>query len=64
MLPQSANNARSARRQYFTAGESAICFGRSVARVYTQFTAGFKDFIFGKRLLLLAIAIRRVHRKR
>jgi hypothetical protein len=39
-------------------------YGISVAKVYTQFAKSFKDFIFGKRLLLLALMAQRVHRKR
>jgi hypothetical protein len=46
------------------AGENAMNYGRSVAKVYTQCAESFKDFIFGRKLLLLALMAQRVHRKR
>jgi hypothetical protein len=48
----------------FETREIAVGLGRSVAKVYTQFVISFKDFIFGKKLLLLAEMAYRVHRKR
>jgi hypothetical protein len=47
-----------------SAGKTAVCFGRIVTEVYTYFVECFKDFIFRKRLLLLALIAHRMHRKR
>ena len=44
--------------------KTAVSFGRIVAEVYTYFVQPFKDFIFRKRLLLLALMAHRMHRKR
>jgi len=44
--------------------KTAVSLGRIVTEVYPYFVQSFKDFIFRKKLLLLALVAHRMHRKR